>query len=628
MGETVEAGSHLLPHYFETDVDDILDDVFNDIGGYIHSPVDRFMVKYFARFDSILQDTVTGIIARDRYPFSLSPRPSVQDILAWFSALSLEGVNGARGTWHACCHAPAAAAASEPEGSSGGGAHLLLTRSAAFDPNIEASWRDVEVIGQFCQDDNSSGGTYLDGLLALGGHARAVFAAQPTRLFLHGFYVFDRSGLYSSGALDLRRDSRLTPFLSAVLGYRLMRDGELGRSGIIRTDEVGSFITFELEPEPGHAAALGEKLYLEDQPIALSRTLVGQGTACYRGRRPTSSRWHCVVKFTWRWARTRPEEELLRLAGEKGVRGLVSLDYDKRYTSTADLRSGLRWGPHRRLVSQQQQQQQQQHQADNLIPRGTAAAAAGAGAGILDVTEATSRFLQNRILTCLVVSPAGRPLWTFQTALELLRVLCDAVSAHWSLLQRAGILHRDVSPQNIVIADGDSGSVGILIDLDVALDVASGGPASPPGEVVGTRMFMAVELLLLGKEGGRHTHRHDLESFLYVLLWAAIANGSDSLLGGSRLRLWGIEKTWDDSAAHKARDMSADSFSVVLAEIPPRLAAVRPLAKNLRRVLFPEVVGTGTGTGTGTDDVDAVYDAVLGAFEEAVALEAGSGRGL
>ncbi|KAK3371701.1 hypothetical protein B0T24DRAFT_680728 [Lasiosphaeria ovina] len=329
-----------------TDADDILDEVFNEIGDYIHSPVDRFMVRYFARFDSVLQDTVAGIIARDCYPFSLPRRPSVQDFLAWFSALSLE-------------------------------------------------------------------------------------------------------------------------------------------------------------------------------------------------------------------------------------------------------------------------EQQQQHQADDLIPHGTTAAAAGGDRGILDATEATSRFLQNRILTCLVVSPAGRPLWTFQTALELLRVLRDA---------------------NIVIADGHTDSVGILIDLDVALDVAGGGPASPPGEVVGTRMFMAVELLL-GKGGGRHTHRHDLESFLYVLLWAAIANGSDSLPGGSRLRLWGIEKTWDDSAAHKARDMSADGFPAVLAEIPPRLAALSPLAENLRRVLFPEVVGTGTGTGTGTgaDDVDAVYDAVydavLGAFDEAVALEAGSGRG-
>lgn len=47
------------------------------------------------------------------------------------------------------------------------------------------------------------------------------------------------------------------------------------------------------------------------------------------------------MKFKWRWARERPEEELLRLAKKKRAWGSVSLDYYKEIETTADLRSGL-----------------------------------------------------------------------------------------------------------------------------------------------------------------------------------------------------------------------------------------------------------------------------------------------
>jgi len=81
---------------------------------------------------------------------------------------------------------------------------------------------------------------YMIGLLQLGRLAQAVFARQPTRLFLHGFYicglvlelwVFDRSGLYNCEGCDiLKTPSR---FLTVMAGYTLMSDAELAISTII-----------------------------------------------------------------------------------------------------------------------------------------------------------------------------------------------------------------------------------------------------------------------------------------------------------------------------------------------------------------------------------------------------------
>lgn len=119
-----------------------------------------------------------------------------------------------------------------------------------------------------------------DGLLRLCRSAHQVFASQPTRLFLHGFYirgslielwVFDRSGLYCSDLFDIRKD--FIQFLSIVLSYQRMTDQNLGRINIIEKDKGGSYIVLDSVVMP----SLG-KLYLESQPIASREKLVGTGT--------------------------------------------------------------------------------------------------------------------------------------------------------------------------------------------------------------------------------------------------------------------------------------------------------------------------------------------------------------
>ncbi|KFY73492.1 hypothetical protein V499_06424 [Pseudogymnoascus sp. VKM F-103] len=203
------------------------------------------------------------------------------------------------------------------------------------------------------------------------------------------------------------------------------------------------------------------KLYLEVHPIASRERLVGTGTTCYRSRTLNSDRWDYVLKFKWRWARDRPEDELLKLASEKCVWGSVSLDYYKEIESTSNLRRSMRWGKHRKFAVVDRNNEQREEAASNAT-------------GLVDYTEETGDFFQNRILACVVTSPVGRPLGTFHTLLELLQVFHDAIKCHRSLYHDARILHQDISPGNIIILDSKDEQMpkGILIDLDSAIELA------------------------------------------------------------------------------------------------------------------------------------------------------------
>lgn len=114
-----------------------------------------------------------------------------------------------------------------------------------------------------------------------------------------------------------------------------------------------------------------------------------------------------------------------------------------------------------------------------------------------------------------MISPAGRALRDFESKLELLEALRDAIKAHRFLYPKGKILHRYISENNIIITNPREvdGFPGMLIDEDLAKEIGSG--RSGARHQTGTMEFMAIEVL----QRIAHTYRHDLESFFYVLLW-------------------------------------------------------------------------------------------------------------
>ncbi|KFZ04893.1 hypothetical protein V501_08875 [Pseudogymnoascus sp. VKM F-4519 (FW-2642)] len=517
-------------------------ELLDNVDGRMHGPMSGFIKRYFGNLRCDPQDA------------TLPATPSPNGFLQWFSNHVLREFDGARGSWQIPEHETS---------------------------NVRTKWEDVQVIGQF---NHRACMSYQDGLLRLCRSAYEVFTSQPTRLFLHGFYirgsltelwVFDRSGLYCSDVFDLQKD--FVQFLSIIRSYQRLTDQELGKLAIIEVDEGGSYITLDSVEIP----ALG-KLNLEAQTIASRERLVGTGTTCYRARTPNSDRWDYVLKFKWRWARDRPEDELLKLASEKCVWGAVSLDYYKEIESTSNLRR-----------------------------------TASNAAGLVDYTEETGDFFQNRILACVVTSPVGRPLGTFHTLLELLQVFRDAIKCHRSLYHDARILHQDISPGNIIILDSKDEQMpkGILIDLDSAIELAELLETEPG--ITGTRPFIAIGVLK--KE--LHSYRHDLESFFYVFLWTIITNHADDPPETSKPRQWS-KGEWDELTVRKSLDMCQDSFRSILEEFTVEFESLKPLAGRLHQILFPMRDGViWTGTDGLPEAVDNLYDGMIGAFGEAIALE-------
>lgn len=568
-------------------------EILDNIDGRLRGPMSGFIRRFFGDFQHVRQDVLLE-----------NQAPSPDKILQWFSNYTSRELDGARGSWHIS----GGNVAPEHE-SADDGARLLFAMPTSPAPNVQPRWDHVQVIGQFYH----RGCVYQDGLLRLCRSAHQVFASQPTRLFLHGFYirgslvelwVFDRSGLYCSDVFDVQQD--FIQFLSIILSYQRMTDQDLGKINIIETDKGGSYIILDSVVIP----SLG-KLYLESQPIASRKGLVGTGTTCYRARMPDSNRWNYVVKFKWRWARERPEDELLKLAKEKCVWGAVSVDYYKEVESTANLRRGLRWGTHRKFATMHFREK---HGSIEEQRQGATCNADG----LVEYTQETDNFFQNRILACIVTSPVGRPLHTFQSPTELLQVFRDAIKCHRSLYD-AKILHQDISPGNMIILDDkDEGKPkGILIDLDSAIELAE-GLGTEPG-ITGTRSFMAIGVL----KGECHTYRHDLESFLYVFLCTIITNHTENPPETSKLRQWS-NGDWDELAARKPLDMDQDSFRNILEEFPLEFHSLKPLAECLRQILFPLRNGViWTGTDGSPEAVDKLYDGMIRAFEGAIASEGG-----
>lgn len=458
-----------------------------------------------------------------------------------------------------------------------------------FSGTTEYSWAKVQVIGLELDAE------YYDhdsGLVQLYKYAQKVFRSQPARRFLHGIYilglvaelwVFDRAGMYHSRPLNLRDHPE---GVAAILSsYLRLDDLDLGINPILHSDTTGTYILAkgENQSEPGLS-----QFYLEGEPIASPEDIVSTRPTCYRARLSTSTKPEFVVKFTWRvedWSSEvwgprarRSEKAMLRLAKKRKVSGVMQMFSHQKVDTRWSLRGGGMRFP--------------------------------ALKGLLNDTTFTPR---DSRLECMVVYPLGRPISRFHTVEEFLRGFRDAIAGYRSLHLDGKILHRDISPGNIMLAEGkkEGEPWGFLIDLDLSMEIAA-GPARP-GEIIGTKAFMAIDVL---KRIPR-TYNQDLESFLYVFLWIAICGGDRKLPADSRLQRW-LVGDWSELAQKKMEDMEDGHFSGIVAEFTPQFQALEGLAYRLRDIVFfPEPKSR-------DKEAKEMYSALISAVDDSLIFQAES----
>ena len=406
--------------------------------------------------------------------------------------------------------------------------------------------------------------------------------------------VSDRSGAYSSEQFNLCHTQDI--LIRTLTGYATMNDEEVGFNPFIKLDDDGPHVAFRAAD-----GAEVKRFHLEDEPIAAPPYLVGPGTTCYPAKALDPGSRGCLVKFAWREEERHVEREFLELTKERGVWGVIELLSWQELESIDGLRQGLHF------VRQ--------------YPLKPSDAKAGAdfdddgNTALIGSGEGHDQPFVNRTLSCVVTSPLGRPINDFGSIMEFIEACRDIGKALRSLYRDGNILHRDIAVKSlIVVPDGKEDARGVLIDLDMALDLEKG--PGRRGELIGSEGFMAIGILT----GAQHTYRHDLESLFYVFLWIVICNDHEHndaeslkhLPETTRLRGW-CSSDFRSVARNKTEDMSPDGFLRIVNEFSEDSKHLKGLAQDLRDLLFPVRNGelfTGTDTGC-----NALYEGMILAFD-------------
>jgi hypothetical protein len=671
--------------------------IFEEVKNCTYRNVGGFFSKYFEGKDWTERTKEIYRATQHRHVdgrWTDFPEPPVQDaVLKWLFRFQEEFLSDARGVYYT------SESSKDLTGAEARGQLDIFMKQKSNASGTVHNWKDVQVISEH-QKSNSKDFKSL--LLQLGRYMRNMFTAQPTRRFIHGFFlsgttmelwVFDRSGPYSSGEFDIHKEPEQV--IRAIAGYAMMSDEELGLDTFVERDGEDRFITITED-----VTGKEKRLQLEPVPIVIQRAIVCRGTNCYRSK---DSEY--VVKFSWTSDKRPPEANHLRLAREKGVKGVAKLLGYHRITSIDEMRDELTFpasyhfrntsssasasfsqaqseslarsfGPFRGLSiaestfgkrksdddepksskrSRSNSQRSRLHKEHEVpkFPENAQTRKRKSGdhearsskrsksnsqrstlreehiaSQPLEDTQAISLYapsdgpFDNRLLSCLVISPAGQAISKFDSVSELLTALRDAIKAHRSLYIQGKSLHRDISENNIIITDPKKagGFTRMLIDLELVKKVGSG--RSGARHQTGTMEFMAIEVL----RRVSHTYRHDLESFFYVLLWMCARRTWEREFqcmlvdrpNESMLSKW-YTGSYKEIARNKEYAMGVNGFKELLEEFPPVFDRVKPLCKEIRGILFPLLEDGALFTGTPSDPPEKLYDSIIEAFDNAIA---------
>ncbi|KAJ2570399.1 hypothetical protein IW140_002299 [Coemansia sp. RSA 1813] len=337
---------------------------------------------------------------------------------------------------------------------------------------------------------SNSSSDVRDGFAQLLRYTRNIYACQNNRRFVWGLTIcgsnvracyFSNDAVFASLPMDLLTSSGLKQYVRLLVDWSLCDSDQRGYDPDFYYDKErkGWFIRFPHDDESQ------VKTYLLRRVIEASDRLFGRHTRCFEVAECLSNNTSgnsmfgrtVVVKDAWTYAAedskndTRDEVNFLQLINEKLSNDADDIVYPE------------------------------------LLHGGRASFKCASTGHIIEDTTASvlgnlfeSRDIDGNYPTSfrarkrLVMGPVGEPLKMTKSFDELVAVCADAMRCHNAILQHCGILHRDISDNNILVVRMEGRVRGLLIDFDNAITLTE--QRKTRLERTGTFPYMSINNLL------------------------------------------------------------------------------------------------------------------------------------
>ncbi|KAI0412132.1 hypothetical protein F5X98DRAFT_355725 [Xylaria grammica] len=462
-------------------------------------------------------------------------------------------------------------------------------------------WSHILVPGELMSspNDDIASEAHLD----IARYVKEVFSTQPTRRFVLAFtlcgswmrlWEFDRLGGIASEKFNINEDGRR--FVSIILGFLWMDNETLGFDPTIIKLEHQQYIEIQKDTKT-------ERLVL-DRLIRPAHSIVGRATTCWKAYLEGDKSRSFVIKDSWQFPERSEEGKLLEEVTARGVTNVARYHYHETVRIRArddDIQGNVRRGLDITRASNYRSDRARgmRNLAVEAIScnssTGSKRSSSQTGAplppgkrsrsGSASSTISSNETPPNRIHRRIVLCDYGKPIYKASSQPVLLGALEGCIKGHESLYN-AGLLHRDISINNLMINEGNKESClsSFLIDLDLAIKVDRIKASGAKG-ITGTRAFMAIGILM----GEDHTFMDDLESFFWVLFWICVHYN-----GYGQARVVPEFNEWNDAgaatlAALKKGLVSDDRDFVQIAgkNFTPYYQVLIPWVNRLRRIVFP-----------------------------------------
>ncbi|KAA8906170.1 hypothetical protein FN846DRAFT_767804, partial [Sphaerosporella brunnea] len=389
---------------------------------------------------------------------------------------------------------------------------LLLCSRAPGTDSERLHWAQVRVVGELKSNADKDGRDKA--FIQLANYVREIFGTQPQRSWVLAYtlcgatmrvFRFDRSGAVASTPIDIHESPHV--FLGALKGFATMDAEQIGFDPTIRWCSDAKQIGFDPTIRWCSDYRICRTFLVRRYAIST------RGTVCWRARpfeTPEDGDWVYVIKDQWRAAERDIEGDFLaRIApGTTGLPQYIWHDNIHSSSGTVVDVTGYVRGQSTSVHSASGQSTSVHSappQTFSPPPRLT---------NTSRHLYQTQHLHQNRIKTRLIMSPLGQPLLSFTSYKHLLLALRDSVLGHRHMYVTHGVVHRDVSLNNVLLHP--TAPHGFLIDFDFAIS-RSRPSLSGARFITGTFLYMAIDVLA-GLKRDAHNPIHDLESFYYVLL--------------------------------------------------------------------------------------------------------------